>query len=117
MSKSNAPHPTRTEFEDFVDLADGRIWMLCFEQTDSSENIPRLFLEQYADMYALEDLQEDGRLWLLPEDMPRVIEMLAKWLDVYRRCAREDSSGPPPKPYWGNLDEPAENGQAERSSP
>ena len=117
MKTSGTPHPTRTEFQDVVDLSGGRIWMLSFEDPDCLENIPRLFLELYQDMDALEDLQNDGLVWLLPEDMPRVIEMLAGWLDVYRRCAREGSNGPLPHPNWGNLDEPTENGQAERSSP
>ena len=103
MTKSNEPHPTRTEFEDWVELADGRIWMLGFEKTDCSENIPRLFLEQYTSDDLWADLQEDGRVWLLPEDMPRVIEMLAKWLDLYRECASDDSTGPRPRPNWGNL--------------
>ena len=111
ITASKTPNRGRIKFEDYVDLSDGRMCMLFFENPDCLENIPRVFLELYQDMDALEDLQNDGLVWLLPEDMPRVIEMLAGWLDVYRRCAREGSSGPLPHPNWGNLGGPAESGR------
>jgi len=84
MKTSSTPHPVRTEFQDVMELSGGRIWMLCFEDPDCLQNIPRLFLEQYPNQDAFDDLQDDGRVWFKPEDMPRIIDMLASWLDAYR---------------------------------
>ena len=103
MKTLGTPHPTRTEFEDWVDLSGGRIWMLSFEDPGCLEDIPRLFLEQYPNQDAIDDLQDDGRVWFRPEDMPMIIEKLSFWLDAYRACAREDASGPAPHPNWGAL--------------
>ncbi len=103
MKTFGTPHPARTEFQDVMELSGGRIWMLCFENPDCLENIPRLFLEQYPNQDAFGHLQDDGRVWFRPEDMPMIIEMLASWLDAYRACAREDASGPAPHPNWGAL--------------
>jgi hypothetical protein len=110
MTTSETPHPTRTEFVDFVDLSDGQIWILCFEEPVCSENIPRLFLEQYPDQNAFEKLESEGRVWLRPEDLPKVTKMLATWSDLYRKCAHDDLSGPLPRPNWGNLSAPVEGG-------
>ena len=106
MERRNTPHPTRTEFEDWMDLSDGRVWMLCFENTETPQDVPRLFLEQFPGEAAYGDLREDGRVWFYPEDMPQIIETLTRWLESYRQCAREDASGPQPAPNWGAL-EPA----------
>lgn len=89
MKTSSTPHPERTECQDVMELSGGRIWMLCFEVPDCLQKIPRLFLEQYPNEDALDDLQDDGRVWFRPEDMPMIIEMFASLLDACRACARE----------------------------
>ena len=87
-----------------MDLADGRTWMLCFENTEKPQDVPRLFLDQFPNERAYEDLREDGRIWFYPEDMPQIIETLTRWHGAYRECARDDASGPPPHPNWGALE-------------
>ncbi len=42
--------------EDWVDLSNGRTWTICFETPDGVDEIPRLFVKQYADQDALEAL-------------------------------------------------------------
>ncbi len=100
----STPHPTRTEYQDVIDLRNGRFYMLSFENTDSMENVPRLFLEQFPNERAFHRLQPDGRVWFHPEDIPALVESLSFWLDAYRQCARADSSGPLPHPNWGDLE-------------
>ena len=104
MGRQDTLDLSRAEFVDFIDLADGRTWMLFSEGAESSENVPRLFLDQFPNERACEDLREDGRIWFDLEDLPQIIERLTFWLLAYRECARDDASGPPPHPNWGALE-------------
>jgi hypothetical protein len=87
MARQNTLDLGRAEFVDSMDLADGRTWMLCFENTETPQDVPRLFLDQFPNEKACEDLREDGRIWFHPEDMPQVLERLTFWLRAYRECA------------------------------
>ncbi len=106
MNTQNQPHPTRTEYQDVIELSGDRPLMMSFEDPETREDVPRLFLEQFPNQRAFQSLREDGRIWFRPEDLPRIIKMLTYWLSAYRECARDDASDPPPNANWGAL-EPA----------
>ena len=107
MAGTQFERPYRdVEFQDWIDLSRGRSWGLLFEDTDSIESIPRIWLEQYRQDVQLEhgwdEADVTGRMWLYPEDLPAVIAKLQVWLEQYRECAREDAKRRPP-PNWGRL--------------
>ncbi len=103
MNARSTPHPATTEFQDCMELSNGRVWMLLLEDPASVEDVPRIVLDQFPDERAFDDLREDGKVWFHPEDLPQIIEKLSNWLDTYRQCAREDASGSLPHPNWGTL--------------
>jgi len=103
MNIPSPPQPEQTEFEDLIELADGRTWMLCSQFPENCGDIPLFALEQFPDEAAFENLQADGRLWFRADDLPAIVDMLTGWLRVYRASALEDTSGSPPHPNWGAL--------------
>ncbi len=104
MNIPTPPQPERTEFEDFIELADGRTWMICSQFPEKVGDIPLFALEQFPDDAAFEKLQADGRVWFRVDDLPAIVDKLTGWLRACRECAHEDTSGPPPHPNWGALE-------------
>lgn len=88
-----------TAFQDWIDLANDRAWMIA-QETHHFDDPPRIWLEQYRGDVELFDIT--GRVWLHPEDIPAVIKKLSYWLKAYVECAREDAKRRP-APNWGNL--------------
>ncbi len=94
-------------FDDLIELAGGRVWMLAQEYSDSFDNAPRIWLEQYhgqVDWDRRGPTEEDvtGRVWFHPEDIPVLIKTLSRWLKAYVQCAHADAKRRPAR-YWGNL--------------
>ena len=79
-----ARYPTRTDFQDWIDLPDGRVVALYHECTEDPADVPRLFLEHYPDQAAFESLENDGCFGFSLNDLPSIVEKLSFWLDAYR---------------------------------
>ena len=97
------PEPTASDWLDNLELSHDRLLMLCQVDPEHLDDPPRLLLEKYDSSQELDDLSPGGSMWLYPEDLPRLIAWLEKWLQAFRECAEEDKSKSPP-PYWGDLD-------------
>ena len=98
------PEPTAYDWADNLELSHDRLLTLyqvdpdhCFHEP------PKLLLEEFDSTRDLDNLEPGGSVWLYPEDLPRVIEWLQRWLEAFRDC-KESDSRKSPAPYWGDLD-------------
>ena len=94
-----------TAFQDWIDLANDRAWMIAQENHDSFDNPPRIWLEQYSGDVDLADVT--GRVWLHPEDIPALIKHFLKKSNLPDKIHFSDKAIQRMKEYhWpGNIRE------------
>ncbi len=102
------PHPQRTENWAWVDLSEGRTWMLSIEDSNDLDTPPRLLIDQFASNEAVENWQPESQVWLHPEDLAPLIKELSGWLEILRLSAEIDAKENPRR-NWGELGEPSES--------
>ena len=84
--------PTVIDWLDDLELSHDRHMMLLQIDPEHLDDPPPLLIEEYDSSQELDDLSPGGNIRLYPEDLPRLIAWLEKWLQAYRECAEEDGS-------------------------
>ena len=89
------PEPTALDWLDHLELSHDRFLMLFQVDSDNLDDPPKLLLEEFDSWRDFENCKAGGSVWLFPEDLPRLIAWLEKWLRAYQECAEEDKSKSP----------------------
>ena len=99
--------PSIDDWLDNLEVSHGRMLMLLWINSDHIECPPRLVIEEYDTPEAFDNVEPGGNVWLYPEDIPRVIAWLERWLQLLQECAKSDKEKLP-APFWGDLGGPGQ---------